>query len=157
MPEGAVGFEVVGKQKTLVGSAEQGFLSLAIKGFITPGKYQAITPCFRDESFDSTHTKYFMKNELFILLDNNLTLSAGDVQAKVRHVLSDAMSFFESEVSIPVTSVVTNFSDTSYSVDLEINGIEVGSYGVRSAGHLTWIYGSGCAEPRMTIAMNTRN
>ena len=50
-------------------SGEQSFLYLYLKNFLPKGKYQTVTPCFREEVFDETHTKYFMKNEL-IITDN---------------------------------------------------------------------------------------
>jgi seryl-tRNA synthetase len=51
----------------LVGSAEQGFLSLLQQGRLKQGvKYVTCTPCFREESELSTLKHlYFMKVELF--------------------------------------------------------------------------------------------
>jgi hypothetical protein len=37
-------------------------------------------------------------------------------------------------------------------MDLTINGIEVGSYGKREFKNIKWIYGTGLAEPRFSIA-----
>ena len=37
---------------------------------------------------------------------------------------------------------------TETGFDIEINGNELGSYGIRSCEFLEWIYGTGCAEPR---------
>lgn len=37
-------------KKCLVASGEQSFLYLINKGQLPPGKYQTITPCFRNES-----------------------------------------------------------------------------------------------------------
>ena len=51
-----------GKRKALVASGEQSFLYMIAKGYLPPGTYQTITPCFRNEPFDETHVKYFMKN-----------------------------------------------------------------------------------------------
>lgn len=50
--------------KSLVGSGEQGFLYQMIKGYLPPGKFQTITPCFRVEEQDLWHLKAFMKLEL---------------------------------------------------------------------------------------------
>ena len=61
-PDGKSEWEILGKNKVLVASGEQGFLYLYLKGFLPKGRYQGITPCFRDEPFDITHTKYFIKN-----------------------------------------------------------------------------------------------
>ncbi len=38
-----------------------------------------------------------------------------------------------------------NFSDKQY---------ELGSYGIRSCEFLDWIYGTGCAEPRLSSIIN---
>ena len=44
---------------------------------------------------------------------------------------------------------------TDEGYDLEINGIEVGSYGARYHAKIGWwAYGTGLAEPRYTTAMN---
>ncbi len=120
-------------------SAEQGFLYLQLKGFLAPGSYQAITPCFRDESFDETHTKYFMKNEIFI---------TGVVSAEnLNFVIRSCKTFFEEELGHSVSIV-----PTKEGFDLEFQGIELGSYGIRSCSFAKWIYATGCAEPRLTIA-----
>jgi hypothetical protein len=37
-------------------------------------------------------------------------------------------------------------------MDLEINGIEVGSYSRRSFGGISWTCGTGLAEPRFSMA-----
>ena len=38
--------------------------------------------------------------------------------------------------------------DTGSGFDIEHNGYELGSYGIRECEFLKWIYGTGCAEPR---------
>ena len=52
------------KNKNLIASGEQGFLYLGLKEYLAPGKYVTLTPCFRNESYDLTHSKNFMKVEL---------------------------------------------------------------------------------------------
>jgi hypothetical protein len=37
---------------------------------------------------------------------------------------------------------------TDIGFDIEIDGKELGSYGIRSCEFLDWIYATGCAEPR---------
>ena len=44
---------------------------------------------------------------------------------------------------------------TKEGYDLMINGIEVGSYGLRMGNGYEWVYGTGLAEPRFSVAINT--
>ena len=44
--------------------------------------------------------------------------------------------------------------DTSnLSFDITYKDVELGSYGIRKCDFLTWIYGTGLAEPRLTRVM----
>jgi hypothetical protein len=141
-PPGAGEYLINSKNKVLVASGEQGFLYLALKGFLPPGKFQAITPCFRDEPFDVSHTKYFMKNELIITDDPSIEM--------VKKIIGDALEYFHTEHPTGVLRVV----ETAVGCDIELNGIELGSYGLRKTSFLTWVYGTGLAEPRFTMAKN---
>lgn len=136
-PPGGKDWEIVGKDKVLVASGEQSFLYLYLKGFLPKGRYQTITPCFREEPFDLTHTKYFIKNELIITDDVN--------EKALMDIVNVARKFFESELNHRV-----DILKTEYGYDLEVNGIEIGSYGIRSCDYLDWIYGTGLAEPRFS-------
>lgn len=118
-PEGKFDWEIIGKNKVLVASGEQSFLYLYLKGFLPKGKYQTVTPCFRDESFDKTHTKYFIKNELMITDDVS--------ESSLKKIIDCCKQFFENELHI---SIDVKKTDIGY--DLEANGIEIGSYGIRS-------------------------
>jgi seryl-tRNA synthetase len=140
-PDGARDFVLHDKQKVLVASAEQGFLYLALKGFLPPGRFQAITPCFRDEPFDVSHTKYFMKNELIVTNESSHTLLVT--------LVTIAEEFFNLES--PHDKPVIVKTDVGY--DIYINNIEVGSYGIRTTDFLTWIYGTALAEPRFGVAL----
>lgn len=60
-PKDRIAFQLVHHDKCLVASGEQSFLYLYLKDFLPLGQFQTITPCFRYESFDFLHTKYFMK------------------------------------------------------------------------------------------------
>ena len=42
---------------------------------------------------------------------------------------------------------------TEEGYDLEVGGIEIGSYGIRKCDYLEWIYGTACAEPRMSVVI----
>lgn len=127
--------------KVLVASAEQSFLYQYAKGFLPKGKFQAITPCFRKESFDSLHTKYFIKNELI----NTISTTNEDLL----NMIYTAVEFFNNTLGKEVTVLPT--SQLSY--DIMYHDIELGSYGIRSCDFLTWIYGTGVAEPRLSAAM----
>lgn len=140
-PEGKPDWEIIGKNKVLVASGEQSFLYLYLKGFLPKGMYQTVTPCFRDESFDKTHTKYFIKNEL-IITDNVTETSLGCI-------INYCKDFFESELESKV-----DIKKTEIGYDLEVNGIEIGSYGIRNCEYLDWVYGTGVAEPRLTMIKN---
>jgi hypothetical protein len=137
-PDGKTDWEIVGKDKVLLASGEQGFLYLYLKGFLPKGRFQSTTACFREEPFDQTHSKYFIKNELIITDEvNNKSLV---------DIINLAKEFYESELGTSVDLVKTEFG-----FDLEVNGIEIGSYGIRSCEYLEWIYGTGCPEPRFSM------
>lgn len=135
-------FELEKKKKVLVASGEQSFLYLYLKGYLPLGSFQTITPCFREDVFDVTHSKYFMKNEL---------IETKDVSPKrlveVVEIAADFMSqMLNAEVEIKKISAV--------SYDIEYAGIELGSYGYRECDFLNWIYGTGIAEPRFSHVQN---
>ena len=113
----------------LLGSAEQAFIDLAPKGLC-----QAITPCFRfkDAHRSAFHQEHFMKLELW-------SSNPADWDDLMRH----AADFFRSYGD--VTERVTGTGSS----DLEMNGIEVGSYGATS----TYAYGTGLAEPRLSLVL----
>ena len=85
-PDDKMDFELVHNGKVLVGSGEQSFLYLYLKNFLPKGRFQTVTPCFRYESFDFLHTKYFMKNELIITDDFT--------QETVEKMVDDSFDFF---------------------------------------------------------------
>ncbi len=139
-PEGATEFSITEKNKVLVASGEQSFLYLFNKGFLPHGRYQTVTPCFRDESFDELHTKYFIKNEL---------IQTGNVSREALHnVMLAARLFFKQYLEVSYTRTGED------SWDLMHGDIELGSYGIRSCPFLKWIYGTGVAEPRLSKVIN---
>jgi hypothetical protein len=131
-------WEVIGKNKVLVASGEQSFLYQYTKGFLPKGKYMGITPCFRDDYFDTTHAKYFIKNELIITDDVSTPALVS--------LINDCKEFFEKELDDEVKLIKTEDG-----FDLEYEGIELGSYGIRSCAILDWIYGTALAEPRFGV------
>lgn len=175
-PEGAKDFSIAEKNKVLVASGEQSFLYLYNKGFLPYGAFQTVTPCFRDEIFTPLNTKYFIKNELIITdEEDEITLD------RLAALVTCARDFFRKYIVRPkkfppvfaaegpddvVIMETTNgrnkiidkidVNDTSYMrpcYDLVYRGIELGSYGIRECEFLTWIYGTGVAEPRLTRVM----
>ncbi len=140
----------------LVGSAEQSFLHLLRTGVLEDGDYIAVTPCFRHtdalERSDELHRAYFMKAELIHAFHEPIPASYGTyLAAKARDAFYEITPRelavkFQRELRIVHT-------ETGY--DLELCGIEIGSYGVRRYGDLWWAYGTALAEPRFTQALRT--
>lgn len=126
-------------KKTPVGSAEQGLIAMKLP----PGCYVACTPCFRVEPVHSVlYQDYFMKVELF---DNR----GKDVY---QNVIDDALAFFR-EIGVQPAVVQTDIG-----IDLELDGIEIGSYGIREHPDFgKWSYGTGLALPRFSVANALHN
>lgn len=117
-----------------VGSAEQGFLQMIKENNIRHDKMMFITPCQRDEDIlDESHLIVFMKVEL-------ISLS--------KPIIQDVLSFYKFK-NYNVDVVMT---DVGY--DLEINNIEVGSFGVNSFKNVEYNYGTGLALPRLNFALS---
>lgn len=134
-PKNAVPFQLIHNSKCLVASGEQSFLYQYLKGFLPLGQYQTITPCFRYEAFDFLHSKTFMKNEL-IKTD---VVNHGELLIVIDKALAFYTPLFGSKVYV---------KKDGDSYDIEVEGNELGSYGIRSCEFLNWIYGTGLAEPR---------
>lgn len=141
-PEGKIDFEIKHNGKVLVASGEQSFLYLYLKGFLPKGRFQTVTPCFRYESFDFLHTKYFIKNEL---------IDTANVSDKnLQNIIEVCLDFFQKY--LPESKVVK----TDFGWDIEWMGYELGSYGIRSCEFLDWIYATGVAEPRFSGLINLK-
>lgn len=133
-----------GKDKYYVGSAEQSFYQL-IQEYekngrpMSPhGSYMALTPCQRnEETFDDSHLEIFLKLEL-LSFDRNPQFDAWDFFHKYRPS-GDKMEIVQEK-------------DTE--VDIQLNGIEIGSYGQRTINGLTINYGTGLAMPRISYALS---
>ena len=149
--------------KCLRASGEQAFLYLANKGQLSPGKYQTVTPCFRNEEYDAEHSKQFMKLELIRLLPASESATQSMVQELAGHALElfkslagDAAAFCDiihTGVKDPLAETMTEQLDVVLTVpqrDGSGSNIELGSYGARRTAFATWIYGTGIAEPRFT-------
>jgi hypothetical protein len=115
----------------LVGSAEQGFINLMRTQRLAAGKYVSAGPCFRFEDNQPPYKlPYFFKVELCKVGSGIYT-----------DLLRDSLSFLGGEVV-----------ETSIGHDIELNGLEIGSYGNRNINGLVWAYGTGIAEPRYSQA-----
>ena len=138
-------FKIEYNQKVLVASGEQSFLYLYLKQFLPKGRFQTTTPCFRDEIFDSTHTKYFIKTEL--IDTKNVTMES------LNQITDKCFIFFSKYLKKETLSI--DKSD-GYDINYNFSGkqYELGSYGIRNCDFLSWIYGTGCAEPRLSSIIN---
>ncbi len=132
-------------EKVFVASGEQSLLYLINKGFFgNGGKFQTITPCMRNDSFDSTHTKYFIKLELM----NFSTKGKMDIE-DVDYIVYEALNFFSSFTKGKYTQpkIVSTGNDC---FDIMYKDVEIGSYGLRHTSFCSWVYGTGIAEPRFS-------
>lgn len=135
----------------LVGSAEQAFIQLMLADQLGPGKYYAIGPCFRDDPIDELHKNSFFKVELIEIEGRTQVLDDGSVY----RLMSTAKRFFEDECHQETRVMPIPNEPGAY--DLELNGIEIGSYGLRKFEKHRWVYGTGLALPRFTQAAEKNN
>lgn len=137
-------YQIKHNDKCLVASGEQSFLYLYLKEYLPKGRFQTITPCFRYDQYDLFHEKCFMKNELII--------TDGVSTDSLDYILKTAQEFFKSKVPQPeeVKLVLIDEAGKPLQYDIVYKGIELGSYGIRECEFLKWIYGTGCAEPRLS-------
>lgn len=142
--------------KALVGSGEQGFLYQMIKGYLPPGRFQTITPCFRVEEQDLWHLKAFMKLELIDTKDTS--------PSTLDYFIGSALEFFGSKLGkyknelivVPInTGGGEKLSGEGIQKDIVFRGIELGSYGIREHKYLKWVYGTGLAEPRFSNVLQS--
>ena len=136
--------------KCLVASAEQSFLYLIVKGILQPGKYVGVTPCYRFEPINQLHRKVFTKVEL---------IEFGEVddigQSNLTELVHHAIEFFKTKLNGTIAKVGNVPENSIYGLDLEYNMEELGSYGIRQHRNIKWVYGTGCAEPRLSIIQST--
>lgn len=134
IPAGTIG--------NLVASGEQSFIQMMIDG--QPLKRAVcVTPCFRWEAkVDELRRRHFLKAEL---------INAHDVDdGHLMHMVHEACTFFEG--FLPAVRIVK--TQAGYDIVEKVTRVELGSYGIRTmvVGEqlLKWIYGTGCAEPRLS-------
>jgi hypothetical protein len=141
-PENKKPFQIKDTNECLVGSGEQSFLYLYLKEQLPLGKFQTITPCFRNDELDYFHSNFFIKNELIRTDVVN--------ESALLETIGNAMEFFSSYVGVLKDLTVVE-KDNEY--DINYKNIEIGSYGIRDCKFLTYIYGTGCAEPRFSKSL----
>ena len=133
--------------KFLIGSAEQGFLELYLQNKLTSNQLMSVSPCFRNELEDYLHQQEFIKLELIYF--SNYKIDKDEIQY---HYIRDCViNFIIKKLKIKTSDIVilkTNDSNSIYSEDILINGIEYGSYGIRQFQDKYYIYGTGIALTR---------
>ena len=152
-PAGApLGVEVPGGW--LVNSGEQSFLELwAGDGLAEGDCYIGWTPCFRREPrFDRLHSLGFLKAELFLPLADPDPVAA---RRRLRALLDTQGRLFD-ELALHLgrsDGRLTLDPEDERQVDIQLNGIEGGSYGVRAFDGRAYLYGTALALPRFTQAL----
>lgn len=133
--------------KFLVGSAEQGFLEMKLHNKIGYGTFMSVSPCFRNEDSDYYHQQEFMKLELIHFSDHPI-----DKDASIYSIFRQmVVNFLIKELKVKpgeIAIVGTNDTNSIYSEDITIHGIEYGSYGIRVFNNTYYMYGTGIALPR---------
>lgn len=127
----------------LVASGEQSLLDIR-KSLVENTKYVCATPCFRDEPHVSeVNRNYFFKVELMVAY-------AKHPEYSLMEMVETAESFFRQYV---LRNNDRRRVPTEEGIDLYIGDMEIGSYGIRQHKDFKWVYGTGCAEPRFSQAM----
>ena len=138
--------------RALLGSAEQAFLREVSENNLE-GKFQCLTPCFRNDDEDELHFEYFMKNELFIY---NREYNFKGYELILEEMIINAYNFFEEQSYLPTLKIVDT-SESLLSYDILLNDVEVGSYLIREiefeGKKIMYTCGTGLAEPRFETAM----
>lgn len=135
-----------------VASGEQSFLELYFKGELEKqGAFITLTPCVRQEPVINEYNQdYFMKTELIVI-------NPQDPYEALKNVMICAKLFFNAFLPVELVQL----EDHTLSVDgvcfdlvSKEGGIELGSYGLRQYKDLVWVYGTGCAEPRLSVVVD---
>lgn len=131
---------------TVVASAEQSFLQLDKDGELEAGNWMALTPCYREEPvFDEVHLPVFLKLELIRVNDDPHFFT----RTEALHLAHKMQKFFMEFYAMPTTVI-----ETEDGWDVMYKDLELGSFGVRrTMTGRSYIYGTGLAEPRASIAL----
>lgn len=139
---------------SFVASGEQSFLQLWEAGQLSGARgYVGWTPCLRDDKLDGLHQHGFMKAEWFVPLEattahdwHDLLMTLVKTQAEIFHMVAEQRDM---GLPRPVDIVVLGPAQ----VDIELNGVEIGSYGRREFRGRHYLYGTALALPRFTLAL----
>lgn len=145
--EGHMALDAESWYGAMIGSAEQGFVHMAECGQLKPGKYVSASPCFRVEreyEMGATQGQFF-KVELIAIGPDH-----ADYALEMAEILAVAKTF------MGVYAHGLEIRNTEEGRDLFLNGLEVGSYGIRRYGEWGWAYGTGLALPRFSTALEKR-
>jgi len=135
--------------KQYVASAEQSFLQIEKEGKLGPTcpPLMALTPCYRDESvLDDVHLNIFLKLEIF---DYNPPSKKDTPLWWAERMVE----FFDGR------GVWTHIVKTDIGYDvLTKSDLELGSFGYRTSPQgVRYVYATGLAEPRASIAIEEEN
>lgn len=123
-----------------IASAEQSFIKMLLEGDLLENQHQALTPCYRPEkNLSESHQQVFLKLELFAKYD------------WLDYMIEDCFEFFTAKC------YAVDIVKTDIGYDIELNGIEIGSYGLRNIEGQVFTYGTGLAEPRFSYARGLNN
>lgn len=151
-PDNAATPEPRTNEGALVASGEQSFLWLDDQEQLDPtaAGFVGWTPCFRHEhAYDERHHHYFMKAELFVPVYDD---PRGCLDTLIANVTNSwrALAISEGRRDV-LPECLTTGPD---SMDLLVNGVELGSFGIRQrlSGRGLYLYGTALAEPRWSLA-----
>jgi hypothetical protein len=129
---------------TLVASGEQGFLQLIVDKKLKYGMYQTTTPCFRAEvAYNDITRPYFTKTELIMYI-------CEDLEYHLEHMVR-ICSEFHRYMGLDIN--LEEMGENQVDIVDAIGGVELGSYGIRKHGDISWVYGTGLALPRAEVVL----
>lgn len=127
-----------------VGSAEQSFYQLLIDDPKLSGDFMLISPCQRYDTPSETHLNIFLKLELISTIKTR------------EELLQTALDFYSENLDLNL-NIKPDIVETSEGFDININGVEVGSFGSRFILNRWISYGTGLALPRISYALSREN
>lgn len=136
-----------------VASGEQSFMELWEKGALPPHSegYVGWTPCLRDEpKLDELHYFGFMKAEVFIPLTPESRPMTACTQLVSQQLQLFTLLCHRFGVLHPA---LTTEVISAEQIDILLNDIEIGSYGVRALNDRKFLYGTALALPRFSQAL----
>jgi len=139
-PSDVISFQLKHDNSCLVASGEQSFLFLYLQEQLPKGQFQTTTPCYRADQIDFLHSRSFIKNELIKTDIVN--------EIELEKIIKICFNFYKKY--LPGVKIIK----TKIGYDIEYEGMELGSYGIRHSDFISWIYATGCAEPRLSKIIN---